>query len=228
MEKIAAILIAAHLIGDFALQSDSMARNKRQPAILLLHAAIHGILVWLLLQSLDCWQAPVFVMVAHLMIDLVKQRYPHECLKAFLIDQAVHLLSLFVLAWLLVRNSVLDGFTGAGYQLIVEVAGFAAVIRGAGFPVACVTGELIRRNNLDFDGLQSGGRLIGALERGLIFLLFIIGQSEGIGFLVAAKSILRFEEAKKQKQAEYILIGTLLSFSIAIALSSLTLYAMAL
>lgn len=66
------------------------------------------------------------------------------------------------------------------------------------------------------------------MERSLIFLLFIIGQPEGVGFLVAAKSILRFEESKKQKQAEYILIGTLLSFSIAIAISSLTLYAMAL
>ncbi|NTU53212.1 MAG: DUF3307 domain-containing protein [Chlorobiaceae bacterium] len=226
MEKIAVILIAAHLIGDFALQPGAMARNKWQPATLLLHAAIHGLLVWLLLQSWSCWQAPVFVMVTHTMTDLVKQRYPQESLKAFIADQALHILSLLLLAWLLVRNSVLAGFIGVGYQLIVGAAGFAAVVRGAGFPIAYVTGELIRKNSLDFDGLQSGGKLIGTLERSLIFLLFIIGHPEGVGFLVAAKSILRFEESKKQKQAEYILIGTLLSFSIAIALSSLTLYAM--
>lgn len=48
----------------------------------------------------------------------------------------------------------------------------------------------------------------------------------GIGFLVAAKSILRFEEAKKQKLAEYVLIGTLLSFSLAIALATATKWAM--
>ena len=56
-------------------------------------------------------------------------------------------------------------------------------------------------------------------------LLFLI-KGMIIGFLVAAKSILRFEEAKKQKLAEYILIGTLLSFSLAIALASATKWAM--
>jgi hypothetical protein len=43
---------------------------------------------------------------------------------------------------------------------------------------------------------------------------------------VAAKSILRFEEAKKQNLAEYILIGTLFSFSLAIALASVTKWAL--
>ena len=47
-----------------------------------------------------------------------------------------------------------------------------------------------------------------------------------IGFLVAAKSILRFEEAKEQKLAEYVLIGSLLSFSIAIILSAVTKWTM--
>ena len=51
-------------------------------------------------------------------------------------------------------------------------------------------------------------------------------EPAGIGFLVAAKSILRFEEAKDQKLAEYVLIGSLLSFSIAIALSAVTKWAM--
>ena len=73
--------------------------------------------------------------------------------------------------------------------------------------------------------LPNGGRLIGQLERALIFLLVFIGQAGAIGFLVAAKSILRFEEARKQKHAEYVLIGTLLSFSLAIALSVATWWA---
>jgi hypothetical protein len=59
-------------------------------------------------------------------------------------------------------------------------------------------------------------------------LFIFIDQSAGIGFLVAAKSILRFEEAKEQKLAEYVLIGSLLSFSIAIALSAVTKWAMGL
>jgi len=226
MEKIAAVLIAAHVLGDFVFQPDFIAQNKRQPLVLLLHAAIHALLAWLLLQSWHCWRVPVFVMIAHAAIDLVKQRYPRESLNAFIADQAAHILCLLMLAWYLVRNSILPGFTGIGYQAIVEVAGFASVVRGSGFPVAYVSGKLLRENDLNFDGLPNGGKLIGYFERALIFLFFAIGHPEGIGFLAAAKSILRFEEAKEQKQAEYILIGTLLSFSIAIALSSLTLYAM--
>lgn len=228
MEKIAAVLIAAHVIGDFVFQPNGMARNKHQPLAMLLHAAIHGLLAWLLLQSPGCWQAPLFIMLAHGAIDLFKQRYLQEGLKLFLVDQALHLLSLFMLAWLLVQNAIITEFSGIGYRPVVEIAGFFAVVRGGGFPVACFCAEILRKNNLDFDGLPNGGKLIGYLERAMIFLLLMIGQPEGIGFLVAAKSILRFEEAKKQKQAEYILIGTLLSFSIAIALSSLTQYAMAL
>jgi hypothetical protein len=75
------------------------------------------------------------------------------------------------------------------------------------------------------NGLKQGGATIGNLERTLIFLLILIGQPGAIGFLVAAKSILRFEEAKKQELAEYVLIGTLLSFTLAIALTYLTLTA---
>jgi len=40
-----------------------------------------------------------------------------------------------------------------------------------------------------------------------------------IGFLVAAKSVLRFKEAENQALAEYILIGTRWSFTLTIALS---------
>ncbi|MFO7738926.1 MAG: hypothetical protein R6V46_10655, partial [Desulfatiglandaceae bacterium] len=48
---------------------------------------------------------------------------------------------------------------------------------------------------------------------------FLLQRFEAIGFLIAAKSIFRFGEVSKperRKEAEYILIGTMLSFLIAI------------
>jgi hypothetical protein len=66
------------------------------------------------------------------------------------------------------------------------------------------------------------------LHYSIYFHLIFIDQPAGIGFLVAAKSILRFEEAKEQRLAEYVLIGSLLSFSIAITLSAVTKWAMGL
>lgn len=56
-----------------------------------------------------------------------------------------------------------------------------------------------------------GGK-IGNAERLLIFVFILAGCYEAIGFLLAAKSILRFNESKQDKEyAEYVLYGTLLS-----------------
>ena len=63
--------------------------------------------------------------------------------------------------------------------------------------------------------LPNAGKLIGNEERLLSLLFVLLGQYEAVGFIIAAKSILRFAEGDKAK-SEYVLIGTLLSFSIAI------------
>jgi hypothetical protein len=58
------------------------------------------------------------------------------------------------------------------------------------------------------------------LERLFVFLFVVTGHWEGIGFLLAAKSVFRFgdlKESKDRKLTEYILIGTLLSFGFATA-----------
>jgi len=102
-----------------------------------------------------------------------------------------------------------------------------ATVPGAGFCVGTFTQRPVDDDNPELGDLNGGGRCIGQLELALS-CLFIIDQPAGIGFLVAAKSILRFEEAKNQKLAEYVLIGTLLSFSLAIALAEATKWAMTL
>lgn len=68
-------------------------------------------------------------------------------------------------------------------------------------------------------GLPDAGKVIGQLERTLILFLVIAGVPSGIGFLIAAKSILRFGEVKEpgnREMAEYVLIGTLASFTFAV------------
>lgn len=66
--------------------------------------------------------------------------------------------------------------------------------------------------------LPAGGRMIGYAERLLIVAFVLLGAYEAVGFLVAAKSILRFSESRKDKKmAEYVLVGTLLSYLLAVA-----------
>ena len=69
------------------------------------------------------------------------------------------------------------------------------------------------------DSLASAGLWIGMLERLLIVTFILIGEFSAIGFLIAAKSIIRFGDkdiVHPRKQSEYILIGTLLSFCFAL------------
>jgi hypothetical protein len=171
------------------------------------------------------WPLPLLVLFSHFLIDFLKQKSGRDTACAFAADQIIHLAVLAALAFLFRRMGFAEK-TGRFYQPLVLVSGLVATVQGSGFFVAKVTRRLIRENNLIIEGLKNGGKRIGQLERTLIFLLVFIGQPAGIGFLIAAKSVLRFEETKKQQLAEYVLIGTLLSFSLALALSALTLRAM--
>lgn len=113
-------------------------------------------------------------------------------------------------------------------KIILYIAGYFILT----FPASSIIGYFFKRWQASFDaeekeeldtdlkdGLKSAGKIIGILERVLIFTFMIIGQYEAIGFLIAAKSIYRFTDLKsssERKFSEYVLIGTLLSFIIAI------------
>jgi hypothetical protein len=220
MMKLFVVLMCAHVLGDFLFQSDGMARNKHRFGVLFRHVAIHGLLVYLAVAQWSLWYLPLIVIAGHGLLDFCKKFVP-DTVPTFAIDQAFHVAFLGALAFFLHRVGI-SPETGVFYKPFVWTSGFVAVVQGSGFAVAKVAKRLIEENDLSVDGLKNGGKLIGQLERSLIFMLMVIGQPAGIGFLVAAKSILRFEEAKKQQLAEYVLIGTLLSFSLAITLSFLT------
>lgn len=77
-------------------------------------------------------------------------------------------------------------------------------------------------DNADDDhGLFRSGSLIGSMERVLMIVLVVLSQYEAIGFLITAKSILRFSESSGSEKSEYVVAGTFLSFAIALALGLL-------
>jgi hypothetical protein len=74
------------------------------------------------------------------------------------------------------------------------------------------------------ESLKDAGKYIGILERILVFVFVILDHWEAVGFLITAKSVFRFgdlKESKERKLTEYILIGTLISFGIAILIGLL-------
>ena len=77
------------------------------------------------------------------------------------------------------------------------------------------------------DSLKSAGTYIGILERVFVFVFILLDQWSAIAFLIAAKSVFRFGDlsrARDRKLTEYILIGTLFSFGLAISIGLLYLY----
>ncbi|MFA6289668.1 MAG: DUF3307 domain-containing protein [Opitutaceae bacterium] len=229
MLEIFIIILCAHILGDFLLQTDAIAKNKGKWWVLLIHAALHGVLVYGLLQQWCVWQVPVTVAVLHGLIDFLKSRREATA-AAFAWDQAAHVLTLAIIAPSAIILHKCAPFGGHGWQWIVGLSGFVAVVLGVGFYVGAVANALISANThlakTIKDGLKDGGKQIGRLERALIFAFILVGEPTGIGFLVAAKSILRFEEAKQQPVAEYVLIGTLWSFGLAMTLAWLTQHAL--
>lgn len=75
--------------------------------------------------------------------------------------------------------------------------------------------NLYDKNNKTGSDLERAGRWIGTIERLMTVVLVMLQQYTAIGFIIAAKSILRYNDSKTGK-TEYVLIGTLLSFGIAL------------
>jgi hypothetical protein len=75
-------------------------------------------------------------------------------------------------------------------------------------------------------GFPKGGKIIGELERSLIFLFILANQPAGIGFLLATKVLFRFGDLKNKdlKESEYYFIGTLYSFFYGILFAYFTKY----
>jgi len=69
----------------------------------------------------------------------------------------------------------------------------------------------------------NAGRVIGILERWLMFLVVLFTSDwAALGFIVAAKSLVRFEQFKDRRFAEYMLVGTFMSALFAIAIAGMT------
>ena len=227
-------LVFAHVLADFVFQTGWMIANKRAPQVLLLHAAIVLVLSQAALGQVAA-PAVLALAAAHLAIDVVKTYASKGGLAAFLLDQATHLGTIAAVAVLS------PGLWAAGawaalpaplplyaLHLALLAGGLVAATRAGGFAVGMLMEAHTPRpaangaardagreedRESDKDELPRGGQTIGLLERGLIFLLVLVGQPAGIGFLIAAKSILRFGAVSESRAAsEYVIIGTLASF----------------
>jgi hypothetical protein len=235
-------LLFAHVLADFVLQTNWMAANKRNPAALVAHVAV--VLVTALATMGTLHPALLALAAAHLVIDAGKAWLPWRNLAAFTADQVLHLGTLVAVVlwvpdlWALgawgMPVTPDDSWTGSLWPadgaptplpaILLVLTGLILTTRAGGFIIGLYMEPWSGHSP---KGLPDGGRAIGLLERGLIFLLVMTGMPEGIGFLIAAKSVLRFGSVSDdRKVSEYVIIGTLASFGWAIAVSFGTYWAL--
>ncbi len=226
-------LILAHLLGDFVFQTASWVKAKEEKRLgawqLYAHALIHGLLVFVLVWNFDLWKIAVLIALAHFAIDTVKIYAQREKTRRmwFFIDQAAHFLSIGLVAIIFADVSLqyLSSEIGNKISLITAVifltqpASIAIKVFISKWTPQIGEGKDAELKNAeDVESLASAGKYIGILERLFVFTFVVSGQWQAIGFLIAAKSIFRFgylKESKNRKLTEYILIGTLVSFGIA-------------
>ena len=102
---------------------------------------------------------------------------------------------------------------------LLFVLGYVLVLRPTGALIGAVLTPWLASVSSK-GSLKKAGTLIGYLERALILTFVLLDQWGAIGFLLTAKSILRFNDIKGDEQrslSEYVLLGTLVSFAVSIA-----------
>lgn len=218
-------LVLAHLIGDFLLQPDKWVRekgkNKIKSRYLYYHILIHFLLLLAVTQF--SFLLSLIVSLSHFLIDVSKIYLENRKNKKymFFIDQLLHFLVIAGVVYFYYPYTISFSKIYEPKSLLL----FTALI-SLTYPTSMILKILLAQWELKEvnknSGINNAGKYIGILERLFIFLFIFINFWEGIGFLLAAKSIFRFGDLKESKDVqltEYILIGTLLSFGIGISIS---------
>jgi hypothetical protein len=222
-ELLIARLILVHLLGDFLLQPSSWVRDREARSFrspwLYMHALVHLLLATVMTGSLGI--LPILIGLGHLLFDGLKAYFRLDGLLYFLTDQLLHVLViLFGVASLsqAVHWEHLLERLGTPRHLWV-VSGYLAVTTAYSRMVAIATAPWRSLIPAEREPLKNAGRWIGIIERILVLTFVLLGQLPAVGFLLAAKSVFRFgdlRESKDKGHTEYVMIGTLLSFGVAI------------
>ncbi|HEV2481122.1 MAG TPA: DUF3307 domain-containing protein [Puia sp.] len=216
-------LFVAHLLTDFVLQPSSWVEDRSRKHFasgkLYLHASVTAVLACIFI-GWQYWLVALIILVTHFFIDGWKSYRPQR-IRYFLVDQLMHLI-VIVGCWMLTFQGW--AFWGDLYRQVnadlhgwIVLAAFVFVTAPAGILIGQLTSGWSKKIDDPEDSLASAGKWIGILERIIVLILVLLNQYSAIGLVIAAKSILRFNEKDRQEaKTEYVLIGTLLSIGLAI------------
>lgn len=225
-------LILAHVVGDFYLQTDNYCNQKKNEKLkswfLYVHSIVIGLLSWLIVFRWDFGLWALVIAISHFIIDAIKVHFPNG-LWSFVIDQLSHVAVLWfisdifghhykytIIACLaeLYEYPAID-CVAINVELTLIILAILLSLKPANILIKLILKKYQLGESESCNDIKNAGALIGNLERVLTIVFVIIGQYQAVGFIIAAKSILRFKDTDIAK-TEYVLAGTFLSFGIAI------------
>jgi len=231
----------AHLLADFIFQTNNWANHKNKEGHRSVYLYYHLFIVFFTAALLSFqWRFIPFaflITVIHISLDAVKKymvRIQWITKYIFFIDQLLHLTVIWGIVYIFARFfPIIPWFEiPLSVHSLLIIVGYILMLK----PTNIIIKEIFKLYDIELpqdirhirgiqkeeedrfpsvNELPNAGKLIGNLERILTFTLILIHQYAAVGFLLAAKSILRYKETDTRK-TEYVLVGTLLSFSVAI------------
>lgn len=242
-----ALLILAHILADFTLQSKNTSENKRNSNFFLVK---HGVIVFVISYVLTIYYFSLshilmilLLSLLHVAIDYTKisstEKFSNYNLEFFIFDQLIHFLIIFVISPLFnpTANQELLGY----FKNLTNIYSFLGSLTEAkmsfllislsviifNFKAATIlVRETLSKYESNISRQGDKGEAIGNLERLLIIIFIFFEYYSLIGLMFTAKSLIRFKEieVKAEKNSsfvEYYLIGSFISILIAISTGSL-------
>jgi hypothetical protein len=234
-------IVLSHFLTDLIFQPNNIARNKHKIISNIYHCLTHliiSIILTLDIFSLRLLKSLIIIIVIHGLIDFIKSilekhlEYKKIFNKydwiIFLIDQCLHIITIIIIISLLqpikfvsfnqIWKSLLDN------KVLLSFSAFLIIVFG-GYHFTSKVCKMFKNEiskSKNTKNLSKAGGYIGCYERLLITIAVIMGKYEIIGFLIAAKSIIRHPEFKNHTVfTEYFIIGTFSSFTWATSFSLL-------
>jgi hypothetical protein len=233
-------LLLAHVSTDFIFQTQKMVEEKSAKGwsskFLYIHGLIAAITIWIASGfNLPVWMA-ILAGLTHFLIDIIKIKLDKKkTILAFVLDQLAHV-SVIIILWLFLTKKwdVIYKVTSqlaSDYKVMLIACGYVLLIWPAGILIKMFINKLLivnkpkaenqphlddvesAKNDKIKDDAEHAGRYVGIFERIIILTLVLLNQYDAIGFLITGKSIIRMGS---KSQTEYVLMGTMLSYALAI------------
>ncbi|MFT6335902.1 MAG: hypothetical protein ACJATI_002657 [Halioglobus sp.] len=149
---------------------------------------------------MEYWWVASIITVSHFLIDWSKLSIMGDSLASFIVDQLFYLAVIGICALSIGSNQelllqYLD--TIDIEKSLMVISAFLVVTLPSGYLVDKVTARWraeLTTTEQERGSLKNAGIWIGVLERVLVLVFVLFSEMQAIGFLIAAKSILRFSD----------------------------------